>query len=61
MIKFLRAPPATQAPNFVGRLTRVQLIEHQAGELSKVVDTYARALLATELEDRVTALEGERK
>ena len=37
------------------------LTPSEAGELSKVVDTYARALLATELEDRVTALERERK
>ena len=33
------------------------LTPSEAGELSKVVDTYARALLATELEARVTALE----
>jgi hypothetical protein len=31
----------------------------EAGELSKVVDTYARALLAGKLEDRVAALESE--
>ena len=34
-----------------------ELTPSEAGELSKVVDTYARALLATELESRVTALE----
>jgi len=38
-----------------------QLTPSEAGELSKVVDTYARALLATDLEARVTALERERK
>jgi hypothetical protein len=37
------------------------LVRVEAGELSKVVDTYARALLATELEARVAALERERK
>jgi len=37
------------------------LTPSEAGELSKVVDTYARAFLATELESRVTALERERK
>jgi hypothetical protein len=37
------------------------LTPSEAGELSKVIDTYARTLLATELEDRVTALESERK
>jgi hypothetical protein len=38
-----------------------ELTPSEAGELSKVVDTYARALLAGELEDRVAALESERK
>ena len=38
-----------------------QLTPTEAGELSKVVDTYARALLASELETRVAALESERK
>ena len=38
-----------------------QLTPTEAGELSKVVDTYARALLATDLDARVTALESERK
>jgi hypothetical protein len=37
------------------------LTPSEAGELSKVVDTYARALLATELEARVTTLERQRK
>ena len=38
-----------------------QLTPSEAGELSEVVDTYARALLANELEGRVTALESERR
>ena len=38
-----------------------ELTPTEAGELSKVVDTYARALLASELETRVAALESERK
>jgi hypothetical protein len=38
-----------------------ELTPGEAGELSKVVDTYAWALLATELEARVRALEMERK
>ena len=38
-----------------------ELTPGEAGELSKVVDAYARALLATELEARVKALEMERK
>ena len=38
-----------------------ELTPGEAGELSKVVDTYARALLATKLEARVRALEMERK
>jgi hypothetical protein len=38
-----------------------QLTPTEAGELSKVVDTYARALLATDLDARVAALESERK
>jgi hypothetical protein len=38
-----------------------ELTASEAGELSKVVDTYARALRAGELEDRVAALESERK
>jgi hypothetical protein len=38
-----------------------ELTPSEAGELSKVVDTYARALLADELEGRVTALERNRK
>ena len=38
-----------------------ELTPNEAGELSKAVDTDARALLATELEGRVAALESERK
>jgi hypothetical protein len=38
-----------------------ELTPGEAGELSKVVDTYARTLLATDLEARVAALESERK
>jgi hypothetical protein len=38
-----------------------ELTPGEASELSKVVDSYARALLATELEARVKALEVERK
>jgi hypothetical protein len=38
-----------------------ELTPSEAGKLSKVVDTYARALLATDLDARVTALEMERK
>jgi hypothetical protein len=38
-----------------------ELTPSEAGELSKVLDTYARALLATELESRVNALERDRK
>ena len=41
----------------VAAIASGELTPSEAGELSKVVDTYARALLATELEDRVTALE----
>jgi hypothetical protein len=37
-----------------------ELTPSEAGELSKVIDTYTRALLAT-LEDRVSTLEMERK
>ena len=38
-----------------------ELTPSEAGELSKVIDAYARALLATELESRVNALERDRK
>ena len=38
-----------------------ELTPGEAGELSKVVDTYVRALLATELEALVTALGRQRK
>jgi hypothetical protein len=38
-----------------------ELTPGEAGELSKVVDTYARTLLATDLEARVTSLESKRK
>jgi len=41
----------------VAAVANGELTPSEAGELSKVVDTYARALLATELESRVTALE----
>ena len=38
-----------------------ELTPGEAREMSKVVDTYTRALLATDLEARMTALERERK
>ena len=61
-------PPLGQAEDASASLATIvaavasgELTPSEAGELSKVVDTYARALLATELEDRVAALERERK
>ena len=64
----LFALPPLGKPNTVNAFAAIvatvasgQLTPTEAGELSKVVDTYARALLASELETRVAALESERK
>jgi hypothetical protein len=45
----------------VAALAKGELTPTEAGELSKLVDTYVRALLANELEGRVAALERERR
>jgi hypothetical protein len=45
----------------VAAVANAELTPTEAGELSKVVDTYVRALLVNELEALVTLLEGHRK
>ena len=56
-------PPLGKPEDTVNAFAAIvaKLTPTEAGELSKVVDTYARALLASELETRVAALESERK
>ena len=65
---FDRSPALGKAENaargfaaIVAAVASGQLTPSEAGELSEVVDTYARALLANELEGRVTALESEHR